>query len=233
MSDTWKAPGSRWWRFDLHAHSPKSYDFKDQLEEKADEMRRWLEAARDGGIEAIAVTDHNTAEAIGPIQDAASKMDAAPIVFPGVELTANDGCHLLLLMDPSCDQQHVDDLLSRVELPVSERGKRTARSHLSVEMILEKCGDDALVIGVENEDDAPRAAIRRAHQSLDRLIAEFWQSVAEGIAEVERQLTEIRAGSDANEWRTAVLGSGSRVRKYGSSTRGRRHIRSNRVRGLA
>ena len=147
MSDTWKAPGSRWWRIDLHAHSPKSYDFKDQLEEKADEMRRWLEAARDGGIEAIAVTDHNTAEAIGPIQDAASKMDAAPIVFPGVELTANDGCHLLLLMDPSCDQQHVDDLLSRVEVPVSERGKRTARSHLSVEMILEKCGDDALVIG--------------------------------------------------------------------------------------
>ena len=147
MSDSWESPGSRWWRVDLHAHSPESYDFKGQLEENADAMRRWLEAARDGGIEAIAVTDHNTAEAIRPIQDAASELDATPVVFPGVELTANDGCHLLFLMDPSCNQQHVDDLLSRVEVPVNERGKQTARSPLSVEKILEECGDDALAIG--------------------------------------------------------------------------------------
>ena len=110
-------------------------------------MHRWLEAACDSGIEAIAVTDHNTAEAIGIIQDAVSKVDAAPVVFPGVELTANDGCHLLLLMDLSCNQQHVDDLLSRAEVPVDDRGKQTARSPLSVEKILEECGDEALVLG--------------------------------------------------------------------------------------
>ena len=147
MSDICESPGSRWWRVDLHAHSPKSYDFKGQLEQHTDAMRRWLQAVRDSGIEAIAVTDHNTADAIGPIQDAASKMHAPPVVFPGVELTANDGCHILLLMDPSCNQQHVDDLLSRVEVPVNERGKQTARSPLSVEKILEECGDDALAIG--------------------------------------------------------------------------------------
>ena len=147
MSDTWESPGSRWWRIDLHAHSPKSYDFKGQLGENADAMRQWLESARDGGIEAIAVTDHNTAEAIGPIQSAALEVDAVPIVFPGVELTAGNGCHLLLLMDPSCNQQHVDDLLSRVGVPVDDRGKQTARSSLSVENILDECGDDALVIG--------------------------------------------------------------------------------------
>ena len=147
MSDTWESPGSRWWRVDLHAHSPKSYDFKGQPEENTDAMRRWLEAAHDSGVEAIAVTDHNTSEAIGPIQGVASELDAAPVVFPGVELTANDGCHLLLLMDPSCNQQHVSDLLSRVGVPVNDLGKKTARSRLTVEQILEKCGDDALVIG--------------------------------------------------------------------------------------
>ena len=132
---------------DLHAHSLKSYDFKGQLEEDADAMRRWLEAARDSGIEAIAVTDHNTAEAIGPIQRSVLEVEGAPVVFPGVELTANDGCHLLLLMDPSCNQQHVSDMLSRVDVPVNERGKQTACSRLTVEQILEECGDDALVIG--------------------------------------------------------------------------------------
>ena len=119
----------------------------DQLEATADAMRQWLEAARDAGIDALAVTDHNTAEAISLIQSAASKVDAVPVVFPGVELTASNGCHLLLLMDPSCNQQHVDDLLSRVNVQVDARGKQTARSTLSVEQILEKCGDDALVIG--------------------------------------------------------------------------------------
>ena len=155
MSDAWESPGSRWWRVDVHAHSPKSYDFKDQMEETADAMRQWLEAARDAGIDAIAVTDHNTAEAISLIQNVASKVDAVPVVFPGVELTASNGCHLLLLMDPSCNQQHVDDLLSRVGVPVDDRGKQTARSPLSVENILDECGDNALVIGahVNGSDD--------------------------------------------------------------------------------
>jgi energy-coupling factor transporter ATP-binding protein EcfA2 len=125
------------------------------MEETADAMRQWLEAARDAGIDAIAVTDHNTAEAISLIQNAASKVDAVPVVFPGVELTASNGCHLLLLMDPSCNQQHVDDLLSRVGVPVDDRGKQTARSPLSVENILDECGDNALVIGahVNGSDD--------------------------------------------------------------------------------
>ena len=128
MSDTWESPGSRWWRVDLHGHSPESYDFKDQLEENANVMRQWIEAVRDAGVDAIGVTDHNTAEAIGPIQDATSTVDLAPVVFPGVELTASDGCHLLLLMDPSCNQQHVNDLLSRVGVLVDDRGTQTARS---------------------------------------------------------------------------------------------------------
>ena len=147
MSDTWESPGSRWWRVDLHAHSPQSYDYKGQLGGNTDDMRRWLETTRDAGIDAVAVTDHNTADAILSIQDAASSVDASPIIFPGVELTANDGCHLLLIMDPSSDQQHVDDLLSRVEVPVDDRGKDKARTPLSVEQILEECGDETLVIG--------------------------------------------------------------------------------------
>ena len=147
MTDSWTSPGSRWWRVDLHAHSPKSHDFKGRPGEDSDAMRRWVIAARDSGIEAMAITDHNTAGAIGPIQSAALEIDGAPVFFPGVELTANDGCHLLILMDPLRNQGHVSDLLSRVGVPIDERGKQTARSHLSVEQILEECGDDALVIG--------------------------------------------------------------------------------------
>ena len=181
MNDTWESPGSQWWRVDLHAHSPRSHDFKGQLEENTDPMRRWVEAARDAGLHAIAVTDHNTAEAILLIQDAASIVDAAPVVFPGVELTANDGCHLLLLMDPSCNQQHVNDLLSRVAVPVGNRGKYTARSPLSVEKILEECGNDALVIGAHVNGTAGNITHSLLHCGGEQRLAVLRNATLAGV----------------------------------------------------
>ena len=147
MSSLWNWPGSRWWRVDLHTHSPASYDFGSQSDRDASDWVRWVEAARDAGIEAVALTDHNTAEALQFLQDAVSNVDDAPVFFPGAELTANDGTHLLLLMDPAREQQHVEDQLSRAEIPVDQRGQQDARSPLSVEQILGVCGDNVLIIG--------------------------------------------------------------------------------------
>ena len=143
----WKWPGSRWWRVDLHAHSPTSYDSKYPSNQENPDWTGWIRAVREAGIDAVAITDHNTAEGVKRLQDAASGIEGAPILFPGVELTANDGSHLLLLLDPDRKQQHVEELLSRVEVSVDQRGQREGRSSLGIEKILEACGDDALVIG--------------------------------------------------------------------------------------
>ena len=147
MQTSWDWPGSRWWRVDLHAHSPASYDFGSQSDRENPDWTRWLTAARDAGIQAIAVTDHNSAEAIAHLQNAVSEVDDAPVLFPGVELTAGDGKHLLLLMDPDCKGQHIDDLLSTVHIPVDKRGKSTARSIENVEHILDSFGDEVLIVG--------------------------------------------------------------------------------------
>ena len=147
MSMSWDWPGSRWWRVDLHTHSPASYDFKPETDRANQDWTQWVKAARDAGLDAAAITDHNTAAGIAELQGAAAGMEDAPALFPGVELTASDGVHLLLLMDPSCTRQHIEDLLARVEIPVEQRGRPTARSSLSVEQILERCGDDALIVG--------------------------------------------------------------------------------------
>ena len=147
MKTSWNWPGSRWWPVDLHAHSPASYDFGSQSDRENPDWTRWLTAARDAGIQAIAVTDHNTAEAIAYLQSAASDVDDVPVLVPAVELTAGDGKHLLLLMDPDCEGQHIDDLLSTVQVPVDQRGKKTARSTKSVEQILDSFGDEVLIVG--------------------------------------------------------------------------------------
>ena len=106
-----------------------------------------MEAVRAAGLDAAAITDHNTAAGITELKEAAAGLEDAPALFPGVELTASDGVHLLLLMDPSCTRQHIEDLLTRVEIPVEQRGRQIARSSLSVEQILEACGDEALIVG--------------------------------------------------------------------------------------
>ena len=146
MESTWSWPGSRWWRVDLHAHSTASHDFGTGGSGSTQVARRWIESARDAGLDAVAVTDHNSAELVGQLQEAAADVENAPVVFPGAELTANDGSHILLVLDPSATQDHVDDLLSRIEIPVNERGTTTAHTSASVEEILKRCDDRALVI---------------------------------------------------------------------------------------
>lgn len=135
-------PGSKWLKFDLHAHTPASYDFGGDDKD----FERWLTAARDEGLDAVAVTDHNSAEAIDGVKEAASRVENAPVIFPGVELTASDGSHLILIMDPSAGRDHVQDLLSRAGIGVSERGKRESLSSLDVNQILDKFGEDAVII---------------------------------------------------------------------------------------
>ena len=147
MSTSWNWPGSRWWRVDLHAHTPASHDFKPQADQANPDWTQWVEAVRAAGLDAAAITDHNTAAGVTELKEAAAGLEDAPALFPGVELTASDGVHLLLLMDPSCTRQHIEDLLTRVAIPVEQRGQQIARSSLSVEQILEACGDEALIVG--------------------------------------------------------------------------------------
>lgn len=214
MSTYWNWPGSRWWRVDFHTHSPASHDFGSQSERDAQDWECWIKAVRDAEIQAVAITDHNTAEGISKLQQAAASVEDAPVLFPGVEITASDGVHLLLLMDPDCKQQHIDALLSKAEIPVDKRGAETARSLLSIEKILGECGGDTLIIGahvntdaglLQEHDGQQRIAVLR-HQNLaavevlpNKDIDESWLDGSR--SEIKRRLPQVRAsdGHDFNE----------------------------------
>ena len=148
MSAAWNWPGSRWWRVDLHTHSPASYDFKPDTDRDAKDWAVWVSAAKRAGLHAVALTDHNTAQGIDAVRHAAAAVADAPVILPGVEITANDGAHLLLLLDSRCTQQHVEELLGLARIPVDQRGKQTARSPLSVEQILNlECERGVILLG--------------------------------------------------------------------------------------
>ena len=147
MGGTWDWPGSRWWRVDVHAHSPASYDFRDSSMEDEGIWRQWIAAARDASLDAIAVTDHNTAEAVAHIQDDLANVERAPTVFPAVEITATDGTHLLIVLSPDSSQQHVESILSSSGIAVDQFGRHDARSNRSVEQIISEFGEENVVVG--------------------------------------------------------------------------------------
>jgi len=168
LSASWDWPGSRWWRVDLHCHSPASYDSGADDASSSPDWIGWVEAARDAGLHAVAVTDHNTATGIEPLQRVAAQVENAPVLFPGVELTTGDGCHLLLLMDPAREGRHIEDLLSRLEVPIDGRGRPESGSSLGVQQVLNRCDDGVIVLAAHA--NGPRGLLTR-HTGLPTIKA--------------------------------------------------------------
>jgi len=129
MSASWKWPGSRWWRVDLHTHSPASYDFKPDADRKAKDWTAWVSAAKSAGLDAVALTDHNTPDGIADIGTAAAAQGLT--VFPGVELTVG-GIHLLCILDPKSTRDDIVALLSKLGIEPANFGQQDASSGKSI-----------------------------------------------------------------------------------------------------
>lgn len=97
-------PGSRWWKFDFHNHTPASSDY--YVQEKSIQPREWLLVFMKANIDCVAVTDHNSGEWIDRLNAEYLVMLQNPpedfrqiSIFPGVELTASDGLHIIALFN--------------------------------------------------------------------------------------------------------------------------------------
>lgn len=102
-------PGSKWWSFDFHNHSPASSDYN-AAERGSLSPRDWLLAYMRANIDCVAVTDHNTGDWIDRLKSEYLAMQNAvpqPVgfrdlfLFPGIEVTTSDGLHVLALFDPA------------------------------------------------------------------------------------------------------------------------------------
>ena len=213
MSAVWNWPGSRWWRVDFHTHSPASYDFGSNEDRTNPDWTRWVKMGGAACLNAVAITDHNTAAGISELKQAANGLQDVPVLFPGVEITASDGVHLLLLMDPTSTQQHVEELLTRIDIPVNQRGRDIARSPFSVEQILDECENNALIVGAHvNGPDGllqhggqQRLAVLR-HRNLAAVEVDPGKEIDESwldgrLPEIGRKISQVWSsdGHDLNE----------------------------------
>ena len=123
----WPYPGSRWWKFDFHTHTPASRDTWWAQNDEDLSPEAWLLRYMAAGIDCVAITDHNNGAWIDKLKTAYEQMKtqadtgSAPqefrelTLFPGVELSVQGGFHLLAILDPEAGTGEIDTLLGQVD----------------------------------------------------------------------------------------------------------------------
>ena len=123
----WPYPGSRWWTFDFHTHTPASRDTWWATSGADPSPEAWLLHYMEAGIDCVAVTDHNSGAWIDRLKGAYERMrteaenGSAPdgfrelTLFPGVELSVHGGFHLLAILGPEAGTGDIDTLLGQVD----------------------------------------------------------------------------------------------------------------------
>lgn len=168
MTVPWDWPGSRWWKCDLHLHSPASRDFADR---ESVTPERWVAAARAAGLDVAGVTDHNTGSMIGAVQVAARQPGRPLVVLPGVELTVGPGVHLLILFDPAKNADAVTTFLGAAGIPDADLGQDHAHARCSAIEAMEIARHrGAICIAAHVNDGKGVLAVIPAGQSLQEIL---------------------------------------------------------------
>jgi len=125
--------GSRWHRWDLHFHTPSSFDYQDGSVTN-DQIVDRLIAER---IRVVAITDHHTID-VERINDLVRIADGRITFLPGIELRDDHGghpIHYICIFSEQCDLSHVWDTLK-------------GRLGLTPAAIMEKGGDERVYVPI-------------------------------------------------------------------------------------
>lgn len=151
----WPYPGSGWWKFDFHTHTPASSDFgkgPDQAALRQMSPKEWLLGFMRAEIDCVAVTDHNSGAWIDPLKQALAELEAEKhpefrrlTLFPGVEITANGGVHVLAIFDPGCTGTDIEKLLAVVKYRGVPGESAVAADRSAIEVVEEIEGTEKAI----------------------------------------------------------------------------------------
>ena len=137
--------GDTFVKADFHIHTPDSLCFGDSSVTAG----QVVDAALAAGLEAIAVTDHNTFEGVDRIRDAGR--GSGLTVFPGVELSTASG-HVLALFDPEDAVARLETLLDAVGVGPDDRGDGASFVKDGMEEVFRKIVEwDGIVVAAHIE----------------------------------------------------------------------------------
>ena len=177
-TELWPYPGARWWKFDFHAHSPASADYgkgarQGQLRQIT--PQDWLLGFMRACVDCVAVTDHNSGDWIDRLRAAAKELEQSGhadfrqlVLFPGVEITANGGIHILAVLNTTCGSADVQKLLGAVGYQGQSGASDVAASASAIDVVAAIC--EAGGIPILAHVDGPSGAWRLPGNTLAPLL---------------------------------------------------------------
>lgn len=130
-----KYKGARWYKTDLHLHTPESICFTGNVTAK-----EWVERCLEQKLDCVAVTDHNTGGFIDKIKEAA--IGTGLTVFPGVEVTCSDSrVHILVIFDVDKGINDVNHFLARLKLDINMYGQQEAKVDMTVLDVIKEANE--------------------------------------------------------------------------------------------
>lgn len=109
-------------KIDLHVHTPISSCYIDYMRPEANiktSLEEIVDAAIAAGLDAIAVTDHNSAEGVERIREIGRSNGFC--IFPGVEISARGG-HVLAIFDLDTRVEELRHLIELLGFGEEQRG---------------------------------------------------------------------------------------------------------------
>lgn len=138
MKKQTQSSGLHWRKVDLHIHTPASHDF----DRKEITPAAFVNAALKKGLDAIAITDHNSGEWIDKMVEAAK---GRLTIFPGVEITAaggkEGGIHIIAIFDTGATTKTIENLLGALGIRDDKYGEPDAFTKCSPNEVIEIISD--------------------------------------------------------------------------------------------
>lgn len=144
MTSQW----AKFWAVDLHVHTPGSSDANESDFGTPDDI---VQVALDAGLDAIAITDHNTAAWCDKMASAAESKDL--VILPGVELSTSDG-HLLGVWEEGTKSSLIEDVLIGLGIQRNQFGNLdivSAEGMAKCAMAIKKSGGVAIAAHIDKE----------------------------------------------------------------------------------
>ncbi|MBC8418189.1 MAG: AAA family ATPase, partial [Desulfobacterales bacterium] len=118
------SPGTTWHKVNLHVHA------------SGQDPEMIVDAAIRAGLTLLAITDHNTFKYVRPIQNVASRRtDGNLIVLPGIEITLEEGAHIIAIFDTDFDESKQNHFLGMLKLPIDGSAKDAVRDKTCSEVL--------------------------------------------------------------------------------------------------
>jgi hypothetical protein len=109
-------PGATWHKVNLHVHAA------------GQDPDKIVDAAIKANISLIAITDHNSFRFVKPVQEAAARRpDADLVVLPGIEITLQEGAHIIAIFDRDFSETSQTYFLGTLKLPTDATDRNAVK----------------------------------------------------------------------------------------------------------